>query len=256
MRRTVLLLWVSGEEKGLWGSKAWTERPWLPEGMFPVADINIDMIGRNAPDEILITPTKKMEHEYNGLVQLAEANAESEGFTNLKSADAYWSRSDHMNFAKNLKLPVMFFFADVHDDYHQPTDTADKIDYDKLHRVVRLVLRMIDGMQETSLELHQRGIPTLADFQNAMHRGRALGAIEQFVLASDAFRVNNGGHWPDSLEMLVLPDANGQAYARVSTTDPWGNAFVFSAEGEGLSVQCLGADGKPGGEGNDADFGF
>jgi hypothetical protein len=254
LRRSVLLVWVSGEEKGLWGSKAWTERPWLPDGMFPVADINIDMIGRNAPDEILITPTEKIAHEYNGLVRLAEANAESEGFTKLKSADAYWARSDHMNFARNLKLPVTFLFADVHEDYHQPTDTADKIDYDKLHRVVRLVLRMIDGMQETELVLHERGIPTLAEFQNTVRRGQAKNEMEAFMLASDAFHRNNGGHWPDSLELLVTKDANGEAYAGGSANDPWGNPYVFEVAAAGVAIQCLGADGKPGGEEMDADF--
>jgi hypothetical protein len=152
MRRSVMLMWVSGEEKGLWGSRAWTENPWLPEGTRAVCDLNIDMIGRNAPEYLLITPTKA-RREYNGLVKLAEANAAAEGFAPLGSADEYWSRSDHANFAKNLNIPVAFLFSDVHEDYHRPTDDPDKIDCDKIRRVTRLVLRMLDGLQTDTLDL-------------------------------------------------------------------------------------------------------
>lgn len=152
MRRSVLLIWVSGEEKGLLGSEAWTKNPWLPEGMKPVSDINIDMIGRNAPDYLLITPTSERP-EYNGLVRMAEAAAPLEGFPELGSCDEYWSRSDHANFSQNLGVPVTFLFSDVHEDYHKPTDTPDKIDYDKIRRVGRLVLRMLDGLQGDVLDL-------------------------------------------------------------------------------------------------------
>ncbi len=152
MRRSVFLIWVSGEEKGLLGSEAWTKDPWLPEGMKPVSDINIDMIGRNAPDYLLITPTSERP-EYNGLVRMAEEAAPLEGFPELGSCDEYWSRSDHANFSSNLGVPVTFLFSDVHEDYHRPSDTPDKIDYDKIRRVGRLVLRMLDGLQGDVLDL-------------------------------------------------------------------------------------------------------
>ena len=71
----------------------------------------------------------------------------------LGSADAYWTRSDHANFAKNLEIPVVFLFSDVHADYHKPTDTADKIDADKIRRVTRLLMRMLEGLQADTLKL-------------------------------------------------------------------------------------------------------
>ncbi|HVS17305.1 MAG TPA: M28 family peptidase [Planctomycetota bacterium] len=152
LKRSVLLLWVSGEEKGLWGSQAWTEAPWLPDGAVPFCNINIDMIGRNAPDHLLVTPTA--EHEaFNGLSRVASALAPQEGFPSLGSADEYWSRSDHRNFHVNLKIPVTFLFADVHEDYHKETDTPDKIDYDKVRRIVRLVVRMLDALQSPDVVL-------------------------------------------------------------------------------------------------------
>ena len=152
MRRSVLLLWVSGEEKGLWGSEAWTKDPWLPNESKPICDINIDMIGRNAPDKLLITPTKDRP-EYNGLVRIAEKVAPLEGFPTLGSCDEYWSRSDHKNFADNLKIPVAFLFSDVHEDYHQPTDDPEKVDVDKIRRVSRMVVRMLEELQADRLEL-------------------------------------------------------------------------------------------------------
>ncbi len=148
--RSILLLWVSGEEKGLKGSEAWTLEPTLPAGMRAVCDLNIDMIGRNAPDYLLITPTAQHE-AYNGLTRMAEKFAPLEGFPKLGSCDEYWMRSDHMNFSVNMGIPVAFLFSDVHADYHKPTDTVEKIDYDKIQRVCRLVFRMIDALSSMDL---------------------------------------------------------------------------------------------------------
>ncbi|MEM1452550.1 MAG: M28 family peptidase [Planctomycetota bacterium] len=146
MRRTVMLMWVSAEERGLLGSAAWTKNPYLPKGLKPLCNINIDMIGRNKGDEFLITPTKS-HPAYSALTQVAEANARKEGFRKIKSADAYWTRSDHANFSENLGIPVAFLFCDVHEDYHKVTDTTEKIDYDKMRRICRLVVRMLDALQ-------------------------------------------------------------------------------------------------------------
>ncbi len=156
-RRSVLLLWVSAEEKGLLGSEAWTLDPWLPADARAICDINIDMVGRNEPSKLLITPSREHE-EYNGLVRIAERLADEEGFPELGDpdsgqCDSFWTRSDHKNFAENLGLPVAFLFSDVHEDYHRPTDDADKVDCDKIRRTARLVLRMIDALQADELDL-------------------------------------------------------------------------------------------------------
>lgn len=151
MRRSVLFLWVSGEEKGLWGSRAWTENPWLPEGTYAIADINVDMIGRNAPDHLQITPSRRHD-EYSHLSRIVETVAAKEGFEELESADAYWQRSDHVNFVKQLKIPAVFLFTGEHEDYHRPTDTADKIDYDKMRRVCRVIVRTLHELQHDKID--------------------------------------------------------------------------------------------------------
>jgi Zn-dependent M28 family amino/carboxypeptidase len=149
MRRSVMIMWVAGEEKGLWGSAAWTRNPTLPEGYKAVADINIDMIGRNAPEKLTVTPSA--EHEsYNFLSKLAVKLSPEEGFPTLDSADQYYTRSDHYNFVQ-AGIPATFLFAGVHEDYHRPTDDPEKIDYDKIRRVVRLVFRMLADLQNDSM---------------------------------------------------------------------------------------------------------
>ncbi len=150
MKRTVMVMWVSAEEKGLWGSEAWTKNPWFPEGMGAVCNINIDMIGRNDPNKLNITPTKKHD-EYSWLTKVAMKQSKLEGFPKLGNADDYYWRSDHASYRKNLGIPVIFLFADVHEDYHKSTDTVEKINFDKITRVSRMVLRVIDQIQEEKL---------------------------------------------------------------------------------------------------------
>ncbi len=146
-----MILWVSGEEKGLYGSRAWSDRPYFPNGGRAVADINIDMIGRNAKHQILITPTAQ-HPAYNGLTKLAESFFAEEGFTEVKSADEYYQRSDHAMFAR-LGIPITLLFNGEHADYHKPSDKPEKIDCDKIRRVVRVIVRMLDALQTDALDL-------------------------------------------------------------------------------------------------------
>ena len=144
-RRSVAVLLVSGEERGLLGSEWWVNNPTIPIERV-VANINIDMVGRNASGEIGVTPSP--EHaDYNTLVERAvglgpEADIDVEWFAGegdfRRRVDEYYYRSDHVNFAK-ADIPVIFFFAGEHEDYHKPTDTLDKIDIPKMLKVANLV---------------------------------------------------------------------------------------------------------------------
>jgi hypothetical protein len=151
LRRSVVLIWVSGKEKGLCGSAAWAKAPFLPGDGKAIANVNLDAVGRNAPNQIQMTPTRNHPAS-NGLVRLVEQLAPGEGFTDLKNGDEYYTRSDQAMFAR-LGIPVLFFSSDIHDDYHKPTDDAEKVDGDKVRRVARLVLRMVNDMQVDGLDL-------------------------------------------------------------------------------------------------------
>jgi hypothetical protein len=109
------------------------------------------MIGRTRSDELYVTPSRNHD-SYNALARAAYELSALEGFPTLVSQDEDWSRSDHFNFDKILQIPVVFLSAGEHEDYHKPTDTVDKIDFDKLARITRLVVRLLDRIQAEPLE--------------------------------------------------------------------------------------------------------
>jgi Zn-dependent M28 family amino/carboxypeptidase len=136
-RRSLVFLNVSGEEKGLLGSRWFTEHPTIPVDRI-VADVNMDMIARNAPDSIVV-----IGQQYSSLGPLVQGVAAEHPELGLTVSEDLWPeerfffRSDHFNFAR-LEIPALFFFAGVHEDYHQPSDELAKLDLDKAARVARL----------------------------------------------------------------------------------------------------------------------
>ncbi len=243
LRRSVLLLWVSGEERGLLGSRAWADRPWLPAGYRPVAAVNMDMIGRGDPDSISVTPTARLARHHNRLERVIRALAATEGFERLKSADAFWSRSDQVSFAEGLHVPVAFLFAGLHEDYHKPTDDVEKIDMDKIGRVARLLLRVLDALQEDELDLHRRQPPDAASFGRRVRAGMVRDDLEHLRAACLGWARERGGRWPQDLSQ------------QGSTLDPWGRAYLYvrDADERGGALLCLGSDGLPGGRGEAVD---
>ena len=137
-KRSVLFITVSGEEKGLWGSDYFVTHPTVPMKDI-VADLNMDMIGRNWPDTIVA-----IGREHSDLGQtLAAVNAAHPelGMTAIDDRwpeENFYYRSDHFNFAKN-GVPILFFFNGVHADYHQVSDSPDKINADKESRIIQLL---------------------------------------------------------------------------------------------------------------------
>ena len=137
-RRSLVFITVSGEEKGLLGSGWYAEHPTFPMDQ-TVANVNIDMIGRNWPDTIVA-----IGKEESSLGPLVEKIAAEHPELDMAVIDDIWpeegfySRSDHYNFAR-LGVPILFFFNGTHDDYHRPSDHPDKIGYDKMSRIGRLL---------------------------------------------------------------------------------------------------------------------
>jgi hypothetical protein len=137
-KRSIIFLTVSGEEKGLWGSQYFSEHPAVPIDRI-VADINMDMIGRNWKDTIVAIGK---EHSDLGatLERVNRAHPEL-GMTAIDDRwpeERFYFRSDHYNFARK-GVPILFFFNGVHPDYHQVTDSPDKIESEKEARILRLV---------------------------------------------------------------------------------------------------------------------
>jgi len=138
-RRSILFLSVSGEELGLFGSRAFVADPPVPLESI-VADLNTDMVGRNGVRTIAVTPAR-IEGATGTLTRDARSIAADLGFTLTDEADEYWKRSDHYTFAQ-AGIPAIFFFGGMEADYHQATDTPDKIEPEKLANVAELLRRL------------------------------------------------------------------------------------------------------------------
>lgn len=145
-RRSVLIMPVSGEEKGLWGSEYYSDHPVFPLEN-TVADLNIDMIGRmdkyhKDPNYVYLIGSDKLSSDLHRISE--EVNAKYMNimldykYNDPKDPNQFYYRSDHYNFAR-YNIPVIFYFTGVHEDYHKPTDTADKLDYQKMEKIARLV---------------------------------------------------------------------------------------------------------------------
>lgn len=148
-KRSVIFMTVSGEEKGLWGSQYFSEHPTVPLEQI-VADVNIDMIGRNWPDTIVA-----IGKEHSDLGATLERVVSGHPELRMAAIDDKWPeenfyfRSDHFNFASK-GVPILFFFNGVHADYHQVSDSPDKIDAEKLSRIAQLVFYLGQEIANTT----------------------------------------------------------------------------------------------------------
>ncbi|MCB1041962.1 MAG: M28 family peptidase [Acidobacteria bacterium] len=137
-RRNLILLAVSGEEVGLLGSSYFLEHPPVALEKI-VANINIDMIGRNDGNTIGVIPAFE---DVSTLTLRTRELASQLGIHLQQDLDRFHRRSDHYNFVKS-GIPAVFFFSDLHDDYHGEDDHWDRINFDKLARVYTLIEALV-----------------------------------------------------------------------------------------------------------------
>ncbi|HUP10581.1 MAG TPA: M28 family peptidase, partial [Niastella sp.] len=148
-RRSIVFMTVSGEEKGLWGSEYYSDHPVFPLEKTTV-DLNIDMIGRTDPKRkvgdssnyVYVVGDDKLSSDLRPI-----SEAMNKKYTKLeldykynapKDPERIYYRSDHYNFARK-GVPIIFYFNGTHKDYHQPSDTPDKIDYKQMAKRAQLV---------------------------------------------------------------------------------------------------------------------
>lgn len=154
-KRSLLFVWHTGEEQGLWGSQYFTNYPTVPLGQI-VAQLNIDMIGRSrkpgdtntanealsGAHEIYVIGAKMMSTQLGALSERV-----NKIFLNLsfnynyddpKDPNRFFFRSDHFHYAQK-GIPIIFYFDGIHEDYHKPKDSVDKIDFVKLEKVARTI---------------------------------------------------------------------------------------------------------------------
>jgi len=156
-KRSVLVMLITGEEKGLLGSEYYTENPLFPLEN-TIANVNVDMVGRvdkkyeGKPDYIYVIGSDRLStalHEINESVNKKYTQLTLDYTYNAKDdPNRYYYRSDHYNFAEK-GIPAIFYFNGTHADYHRTTDTVEKINFEKMEKIARLVFH-------TSWELANR----------------------------------------------------------------------------------------------------
>jgi hypothetical protein len=158
-KRSILFVWHVGEERGLLGSRYFTDHPTVPRDSI-VAQLNMDMVGRGdawdetgqtkggavlhgGPNYLQIVGSRRLSTELGDLIE----RVNTEGRHGLRfdysmDADGHpmniYCRSDHYEYAR-YGIPIAFFTTGGHSDYHQVTDEPQYIDYDHMARVDRLV---------------------------------------------------------------------------------------------------------------------
>ena len=155
-KRSILIIFHTGEEMGLLGSQFNTDyEPVVPLEKL-VANFNIDMIGRSRPqgdtdvrnreltdkDSVYVIGADKLStelHQINEQTNKETARLRLDYTYNDENHPArFYYRSDHYNYAKH-GIPIIFYFTGVHQDYHRPTDDIEKIDFDKVERITRMI---------------------------------------------------------------------------------------------------------------------
>jgi hypothetical protein len=147
-RRSLVFVWHTGEESGLQGSRYNADHPVVPNERI-VAQLNIDMIGRNRCDDpkeassVYLIGSDRISTELHNISEDANAAMARPLTLDYELNDpadpqALYTRSDHYSYAAK-GIPVIFYHTGLHKDYHYVTDEIDKIEFDKMSRITQLV---------------------------------------------------------------------------------------------------------------------
>ncbi len=146
-KRSILFVWHAGEENGLLGSRYNADYPVVPIDKI-VTQLNMDMVGRNRNDDpkqadtVLVVGSDRISTELHNINEDANASLPKPMSMDYEMNDpadteSIYTRSDHYSYAAK-GIPIIFFFTGLHADYHMPSDSVDKIIFDKVQRVAQL----------------------------------------------------------------------------------------------------------------------
>jgi len=142
-QRNVLFAWWSGEELGLIGSAAFADAPPVPLDQID-AYLNFDMVGRMQDNKLTVQATGTSP-AWGKIIEQANIAA---GFDLMMQSDPY-QPTDVSTF-NSAGVPCLTFFTGTHVDYHKPSDTADKIDYEDLDRVADFAAAIVRRLEDAA----------------------------------------------------------------------------------------------------------
>lgn len=182
-RNVVFVLW-SGEELGLMGSAYFIQHP--PIDLKKVdAYLNFDMVGR-LKDNKLIMQGIGSSTEWKRILEKKNVAA---GFNLILQDDPYVP-TDAMSLYQG-EVPVLCFFTGIHDDYHRPTDTADKIDYDGMQRIATFAANITKELLKTDVNLPYAKV-AMSQSQSEASRGFTvyLGTIPDYTAEVEGVKLS------------------------------------------------------------------
>jgi Zn-dependent M28 family amino/carboxypeptidase len=155
-KRSILFIWHAGEEKGLWGSEFFADNPTVPITSI-ITQLNIDMIGRSQKrneeikprnkelilkDDVYLIGSKMMSTELGEISEAVNNSFLKMGFNyrydDPEDPQQFFYRSDHFNYAKK-GIPIIFYMDGDHEDYHQVSDSIEKIDFEQMEKIARTI---------------------------------------------------------------------------------------------------------------------
>lgn len=183
--RSVLFIAFTGEESGLLGSQYFAAHPTVEDSM--VAMINMDMVGRLETGNLIVYGVDTAT-EWRSLLEPAAARAGVEMTTRGEG----YGPSDHTSFYA-ADVPVLFFFTNVHGDYHRPTDDWDLIDAEGVDRIASVVAEVAGGVADRRPVLtlvRGAGAPATAGEGRSSGYGAYLGSVPDFTPVETGVRIS------------------------------------------------------------------
>lgn len=180
-KRTIVFMAFGGEEEGLLGSKYYVNHPLLPLAN-TVAMINMDMIGR-MKDRRLVIGGVGTAKEWRDIMA-----ADTEKSFQLTLDEDGFGPSDHSSFYAK-QIPVLFFWTGTHNDYHKPSDTFEKINYDDEALILKMVARIVNQLDAADKRLTY----TTAKSDTAPRTGGFrvyLGTIPNYADSNDGLLID------------------------------------------------------------------
>lgn len=179
---TIRFIAFSGEELGLLGSRYYTNTMDTDESSV-MAMINLDMIGRLTDDNLSIFGTGTA-NVWEDILNSAETDSLS-----VNQISGGSGSSDHASFY-DQGIPVLHYFSGTHPDYHSPTDTADKINYQGMEMILDHVIGVVGDLDQMDLRDIDFQESTSGQTQTMNRDGATLGVMPDYSYSGDGFRID------------------------------------------------------------------
>ena len=184
-KRTLVFMAFGGEELGLLGSKYFVNNPTIDLEKVHLM-VNLDMIGRMEDNNVQLGGAATAENFSSRLHPfLMEENVNV-----IELGKGIFSRSDHYNFYKK-DIPVLFFFTGVHDDYHKPSDDADKINYDGMKSISNMVEGIVDEFANTEDNLVFKSVEQEQTMQTPARMKVTLGVMPDYAYDGKGVKIDS-----------------------------------------------------------------